>query len=42
MNNFLVIWDKVALDESDIVHPVADPDLELRGGRGFFEMLKQN
>ena len=38
-NNFL-IWDKVALDESDIVHPVADPDLELREGPGFFEMLK--
>ena len=22
--------------------PVADPDLELRGVSGFFEMLKQN
>ena len=27
---------------NDVSFSVADPDLELRGGPGFFEMLKQN
>ena len=42
-NNFLVIWDKVALDESDIVHRLTQntrntvlPDTE------YFEILSRN